>query len=126
MNYFEVGDNIARIRVQQGLSQDELAELAGIHRVTLARYESGRVDPGAQHLGRIAEALGVTTDTLMGLDRKSEQNPNIEIQSVEAKILAKGIDMLPKEQREQALNVMRAMFVKYAKFFEEDGKDDET
>ena len=32
----------------------------------------------------------------------------------EAKILAAGIDKLPKEQREMALNVMKAMFAKYA------------
>ena len=66
MNYFEVGDNIRRIREEQGLSQEELAELAGVHRVSLARYETGKVDPGTQQIGRIADALGVSVDVLLG------------------------------------------------------------
>lgn len=33
-----------------------------------------------------------------------------EIKTPEARILAQGIDKLPKEQREQAVNVFRAMF----------------
>ena len=45
--------------------------------------------------------------------------------TVEARILAKGIDKLPPEQREQALNVIRAMFVKYADYFEKE-TDNET
>ena len=44
----------------------------------------------------------------------------------EARILAKGIDKLPQEQREQALSVIRAMFVKYADFFEKENDNDDA
>lgn len=73
MNYYEVGENIRRIREKQGLNQEELAELAGIHRVTLARYETGKVDPGTQQISRIADALAVSVDVLLGKQSATDQ-----------------------------------------------------
>ena len=40
----------------------------------------------------------------------------------EARILAKGVDNLPPEQREQALSVFRAVFQNHADYFEK-GKE---
>ena len=45
------------------------------------------------------------------------------IHTPEARILAKGIDKLPQAQREQALAVIRAMFDKYAPYFEKENDD---
>ena len=44
----------------------------------------------------------------------------------EARILAAGIDKLPKAQREMALNVVKAMFTQYADYFEKGSNDDAT
>lgn len=62
----DIGKKIAETRKTKGLSQDELAELATLNRVTIARYETGKAEPGAQALNRIADALEVTTDELLG------------------------------------------------------------
>lgn len=61
----DVGKRIAETRRERNLSQDQLAELAMIHRVTLAKYETGAVEPGALALSRIADALNVSTDELL-------------------------------------------------------------
>lgn len=61
-----VGENIRTRRKELRLNQDELAELASLNRVTIAKYESGKVEPGAQALSRIADALETTTDELVG------------------------------------------------------------
>lgn len=66
MAYVDTGERIKEIRKQRGLSQDQLAELASLNRVTVAKYESGKVEPGAQSLGRIADALEVSADDLLG------------------------------------------------------------
>ena len=64
-----IGANIRRIRKAKKMTQDALAEAAGLHRVTLANYEIGRKDnPSAENLLAIAEALGVSTYDLMGED----------------------------------------------------------
>jgi len=61
----DVGRRIAEIRRERGFNQDQLAEMALIHRVTLAKYETGAIEPGAIALSRIADALGVSTDELL-------------------------------------------------------------
>ena len=75
MAYVETGERIRNFRKNRGLSQDELAELASLNRVTVAKYESGKVEPGAQSLGRIADALDVSVDKLLG--RSEPELPNL-------------------------------------------------
>ena len=115
----DIGKRIAELRRERGINQEQLAELALLSRVTIAKYESGRVEPGAQALSRIADALEVTTDTLLG---RSEEIPDTGKQpkTIEARILATGIDKMSKEQREQALNIMRAVYVDAFKKGDED------
>ena len=61
----DIGKRIAEIRRERGYTQDELAEMSRLSRVTLARYETGVIEPGVLALGRIADALGVSTDELL-------------------------------------------------------------
>lgn len=61
----DIGRRIAQIRRERGMNQEELAELAMLHRVTVAKYETGQVEPGALALSRIADALGVSVDELL-------------------------------------------------------------
>lgn len=61
----DIGKRIAAIRRERGYNQEELAEMALIGRVTLARYETGAIEPGALALSRIADALDVSTDELL-------------------------------------------------------------
>lgn len=74
----DIGRRIAEIRRERGLSQDELAEIATLSRISIARYETGKIEPGAQALNRIADALEVTTDELLG--REDRLTPFIGIQ----------------------------------------------
>lgn len=48
------------LRQTKGYSQSQLAELIGVNRVTVARWESGLTPPDIWDLRRIARALGVT------------------------------------------------------------------
>jgi transcriptional regulator with XRE-family HTH domain len=55
-----IGARIAHQRVLQNLSQQALADKAGIPYPTLQNYETGRREPKAQQLQKIAEALDVS------------------------------------------------------------------
>ena len=120
----DIGNRIAELRKLRGLNQDELAELATLSRISIARYETGKIEPGAQALGRIAAALEVPTDVLLG----REENP-IEIEPVsqpktrEARIVSAGMDSLPKEQREKILAMLRAMYSDNPDIFKEGGNE---
>ena len=117
MAIINTGERIKELRKQRGLNQDQLAELASLNRVTVAKYEAGRVEPGAQALARIADALEVSTDVLLG---RSDEVPDIERpQTIEARIVSGGMDKLPQDQREQILNVLRAMFSNRPDLFKE-------
>ena len=48
-----------------GYTQKELAEEAGINRVTVANLERGRYHVGPHTLKKLADALGVTTRDLV-------------------------------------------------------------
>ena len=61
----DVGKRISELRRERGYTQDQLAEMALLSRITLARYESGAIEPGAFALSRIADALGTSTDELL-------------------------------------------------------------
>lgn len=103
----DIGKRIAELRRDRGINQEQLAELAMLSRVTIAKYESGRVEPGAQALSRIADALDVTTDMILG---RTEAQPEGQPRTIEARILAEGVDQMPKEQREQALKIMQTVY----------------
>ncbi len=56
----DLGRAVAAIRVQQGLTQAELAARAGIGRTWLAKLESGRSASVLDHLLRLLRRLGAT------------------------------------------------------------------
>lgn len=113
---------LRELRKARGLTQQQLADKVGVLNVSISNYERGAQMPDILTLTKIANVLGVSTDTLLGLNDTDEDNPP---RTFEARILASGIDKLPKAKREQALNVIKAMFLQYSDFFEK-GDDDET
>jgi transcriptional regulator with XRE-family HTH domain len=63
-----VGERIAALRKSMGLTQDQLAERAGVNRVHLYRLETGRQSMTLRTLQIIAEALDVKiSDIVAGL-----------------------------------------------------------
>ena len=61
-----VGRNIKTIRGKKGVTQDQLAELAGLNRVHLYRIETGRQSMTLRTLKLIADALDVKMRDLIG------------------------------------------------------------
>ena len=57
--------NLKAIRKQRGMTQGELATLVGINRITIIKYESGKVDPTIESATKLANVLGVTVDELI-------------------------------------------------------------
>ena len=59
-----LGDQIRRLRDERGLSQEVVAERAGMNYKYLGRIELAQVSAGAVKLIRIARALGVPVSEL--------------------------------------------------------------
>lgn len=56
--------NVRRLRQAQGLTQERLAELAGLHMTDIARIEGQGRDPGVRVVVKVAYGLGVSTAEL--------------------------------------------------------------
>lgn len=53
------GKNVRRLRLERDLTQEELAEGAGISQVQITRIESGKINTSISTVVAIAGALGV-------------------------------------------------------------------
>ena len=66
------GDRINKIRVEKGMTQDELAKAVGYKtRSAIAKIESGERDAPQTMIVALAKALGVTPSYLMGWEEES-------------------------------------------------------
>jgi transcriptional regulator with XRE-family HTH domain len=65
-----LGQNVRRLRIEQVLSQEELAFQAGMKRSYLSDLERGTRNPTVRALGRLAAALGVAPELLLTKDSK--------------------------------------------------------
>lgn len=68
-------DTIKKLRIQQGLSQDELAERVHVVRQTISKWERGTSVPDADSLMALARALGVSAAELLGESAMAEKEP---------------------------------------------------
>lgn len=64
-----LADNVKRLREARGLSQQRAADLSGIPRPTWASLESGAANPTLAVLSRVAVALQVSLEELVGAPR---------------------------------------------------------
>jgi transcriptional regulator with XRE-family HTH domain len=67
------GKALQRVRVEQGLTQKEVAEKAGIHPNTVARLERGKMEPSWQLVLAISKALRVTCEVFSNTERGSTE-----------------------------------------------------
>ena len=69
----QVGEAMKQARVLAGVSITELAEASGVVETSVRSYEAGRMLPGLWNLCRIADALGVGLDELVGRRTESSE-----------------------------------------------------
>lgn len=55
--FLDAADDMVRLRIRLGLSQEQLAERAGTKQANISRIEAGLANPTLKVLQRIAEAL---------------------------------------------------------------------
>ena len=63
-------DMILRLRMQNGLSQDELAERVFVTRQAVSRWENGETTPNIETLKLLSKVFGVSINTILGSPRQ--------------------------------------------------------
>ena len=56
---------IQNFRIKKGLTQEELADIVGVDRSSVAKWETGKSAPRAAMLPKLADELGCTVDELL-------------------------------------------------------------
>lgn len=70
-----LGERIKNQRTRAGLSQERVAELVGVSRQSVTKWESGQSAPSTENLFRLAEIFGTTVDMLLDIpDEKNSQS----------------------------------------------------
>lgn len=106
------GEKIRNRRIALQMTMEDLGKAIGVQRSAINKYEKGLVDIRSKTLTAIANALNIAPVLLLPdpEDEDIEQYVSLAPRTDEARILAAGVDRLPREQRRQILAVVRAMY----------------
>jgi transcriptional regulator with XRE-family HTH domain len=91
-----LGRRLARLRKEQGLTQIELGAKTDLSQVLISDYERGRLQPSPDTLIKMAKALGVTADELLGLKGKPASGNKPSLKTLRR---LKKIEELPPSQQ---------------------------
>ncbi len=97
-----LGERIKISRQKKKMSQQDLGNNAETHQKNISKYEQNTVVPSAITLKKIADALEVTTDYLLGGD-----NDNV-IKDTQLLAYFKAIDTMPDDIKSSLLKVIDA------------------
>ena len=119
----EFGVYLRTVRKSHDMTQEGLGDAIGQSAGSIGMYENGKRMPDRETLEAIADVFNIGTQSLLYQEPTGEdieEYVNILPKTEEARILSKGIDQLPEEQRKQAVAMFDLMF---AKFFKNKGDD---
>lgn len=88
-----VAERIRKLRLEQDLTQVELAKKAGIAINTIRLYEGGKSNPRPRQLKYLANALGVSPEDILG----AESPPSPDSESTDCAPMAISARIYPKE-----------------------------
>ena len=126
-------DRIKALRIKAGMTQGDLATAVGYKdKSMISKIESGKIDISGNKIMDFAEALNTTPRYLMDGDEENQNEKGWQLdlelfsekkqidkyikdfpKTEEARILSRGIDQLPEEQRKQAVAMFDLMFSKF-------------
>ena len=90
----EIGERIKRCRLALGMNKAQLASKAGLSRPAITYYENRNTKPTLQSLRKLADALGVSVDYLIGLKKDPKDGP----EDLKIQLLFKNIEELDERE----------------------------
>ncbi len=83
-----LGERIKNQRTRVGLSQERVAELVGVSRQSVTKWESGQSAPSTENLFKLAEIFGTTVDMLLDIpdEKNSKSTDQAQIKELTSQI----------------------------------------
>lgn len=112
-------ERIRQLRIDKGLTQQELADTLGITQQAVGRWERGLATPDTSTLPRLADFFGVTVDYLLGrtdeptttIQQKQEQKRPKDLQKFldQQQIMFDGVP-LTEDDKEKIRKALELIF----------------
>jgi transcriptional regulator with XRE-family HTH domain len=102
---------LIKIRKARGLSQYELADISAISQRMIAHYETKSINPPAKAIIKLAKALNVTADELIG-SIPTKEKAIFKNRQLLKKIQV--LDSLPLSEQKTIINLIDSISAKYA------------
>ena len=108
-----------------GLTYDELAKRTNLPKSALYRYINGDTEKiPIDRFQSICDELHVDASEILGWKTPQAEPPDDQPKNDDVRLLIRGLNKLSPEQLEQATNMMKIMFTKYADYFEKENHND--
>lgn len=122
-----IGEKIHDLRIKNNMTMDDLARELGVQRSAINKYEKGIVvNLKRSTIAGLCRVFGVSPSYFLDENPFPVMAETSAPQTLEARIVSGGMDKLPQEQREQILNVVRAMFIQHPELFnDKEGNDND-
>jgi transcriptional regulator with XRE-family HTH domain len=104
------GQRLARLRKERGFTQVELAEKSAMIQAVISDYERDKLRPYADVVVRLAVALAVSTDELLGLQPPKKADGADTNRRFRRRLQL--VDTLPKRDQEALLRTIDAFLGK--------------
>ena len=117
-----IGDRIKELRTKLKLSQGELGDRVDTDSTIISRWETNRVRPSQKYIVRLANALGTSTDYLLGetndpvmpknvLVSESASDNDKEHRQTEKRLIIKNRDMyVDLPETSEGFEILRRFF----------------
>jgi transcriptional regulator with XRE-family HTH domain len=104
----ELGARVAELRKEQGITQQQLADLLDVSQQSVAAYEVGRLRIAVSMLPRLARVLGVSVEALIGETVKpARRGPTPKLQQQMERI-----SQLPKTKQRFVMEVLESILAR--------------
>lgn len=84
----EFSQIVKQLRLERGLTQQELADMVGLTKVTISQYETGKRKPSFEMIEALADVFHVDMNYLLGFTDKISKPAGDETDPVADKYLA--------------------------------------
>lgn len=74
MTHNTIGYNIRKLRKQNGMTQEQLAQRLNLKRQTLSNYEIGKRVPDIYELIELSDIFAISLDELVGRNKQSKRS----------------------------------------------------
>lgn len=99
-------DRLANLRKQRGLTQEGLADLIGLTKTQIYRYERSNAQPTLDVIKRISIALSVSSDEL--IFEKDERKPDDNMA-----LLLEGVNKLDPDEKHVIREMIEGILLKH-------------